>query len=1183
MKKLKFQLLMFAFVSALVIRSFGQCTPPPTNIISWWPGNGSADDVVGADAGVLVGGLSFATGEIGQAFEFTETNGYVFVPASSRLNVGADGGFTVEEWISPANISAPMPIFVWGTNLISRTNSVIDKSILAGPILNTNNGHFYYLLETNTWTNSQIIAQKLGGNLATIRSAGENNWISNTFANFGGVPRSLWIGLYDPSQDTNGGHAGNFVWVDGEPVTYLNWGGGQPDNCSGTEYYVHIFSSVYGPGNYGGWNDMDNWGVICNSGGSLSINGIVEVSSPDVEPYLWTSIGTSGCLYANLLDSTNGSHIIESAAGLIQSNVYQHIAWTYDGASGMSTLYLNGSVVASSNLGIFQPNTTGDVYLGERNDGASRNIFSGGMDEVAVYGRALSSAEILSIYQAGVAGKCQYPASPYILGQPSWLTNVFGTTAQFTVQANGSRPLYYQWRFDGTNIAMATNSTLTLANLTTNQIGYYDVVITNYLGSVTSTPAYLDVVFIEVAVNGQAAIGTGYALSPATITLSGGFPGGFLFYTTDGTTPTTSSALYTGPFSLTNTATIQTLSLASDFTTTASGDPVTVVIVPTYALQTSVVGSGSVSTNPPGGIYQSNALVTLTATPAAHWAFDHWGGDTNSTQNPLSFTMNSARNIQAVFVAIPTFTLQTSISGAGVLTTNPPGGIYDSNTVVTLTAAPAAHWVFNGWAGDTNTTQNPLTLTMNASRNIQAIFTATAYPLTLSTPGGGSVTANGVSISPSTFYPTNSVVTLAATPSSGWTFLGWTGTVVSTQTPLALTITQTNVIQGVFGTVAATNGLGGAVVLSQPNPIPYGTTLTVSAVADPGNYFATWYGSLSGPTAPQKLGVTSANPSFGAYFGVLPAGRSALSILVNGPGTVSGSVSGSYVTGSTVTLNETPNAGAYFFGWSQAGSGTGNLLTVQMTTNKIVQANFGVGPVVNVTPLNLTVLAGSNATLTATAMGASALAYQWQGSSGIIPGATHSTLTFTNIQPTNAGPYFVVVTNLQGAVTSAVANITVIGAPAITNQPGPVTVVVGHAANFVVGASGWPALAYQWQLDGVNVAGATNSALALSNALPVNAGNYTVAVTNVYGSVTSSPASLTVLPLVINVPPVSGSNPFQLTLDTAIGINYEIEYSTNLLDWYEWFSLSGSGRPITLSDPQNQDRFYRIVLSPAGH
>lgn len=74
------------------------------------------------------------------------------------------------------------------------------------------------------------------------------------------------------------------------------------------------------------------------------------------------------------------------------------------------------------------------------------------------------------------------------------------------------------------------------------------------------------------------------------------------------------------------------------------------VPMPYYDMQTSAIGSGTVSANPASGPYVHNSVLTLTATAAPHWAFDHWAGDATGSQNPLSLTMNSSRNVQAVFI-----------------------------------------------------------------------------------------------------------------------------------------------------------------------------------------------------------------------------------------------------------------------------------------------------------------------------------------------------------------------------------------------------------------------------------------------------------------------------------------------------------------------------------------------------
>lgn len=154
--------------------------------------------------------------------------------------------------------------------------------------------------------------------------------------------------------------------------------------------------------------------------------------------------------------------------------------------------------------------------------------------------------------------------------------------------------------------------------------------------------------------------------------------------------------------------------------------------------------------------------------------------------------------------------------------------------------------------------------------------------------------------------------------------------------------------------------------------------------------------------------------------------------------------------------------------------------------------------------------------------------------------------------------------------------------PSITIQPQPLTVTNGYPASFAVTAFGFPSLAYQWFFNGANLPGATNTMLTIQNAFPANAGAYTVVVTNNYGSVTSNPAMLTVLPLSIFSPTLLTSGQFRFNFDTATGVNYTVQYSTNLTQWFPWVTLGGIGGPLSLIDPNtagSQQRFYRIVLS----
>ena len=82
--------------------------------------------------------------------------------------------------------------------------------------------------------------------------------------------------------------------------------------------------------------------------------------------------------------------------------------------------------------------------------------------------------------------------------------------------------------------------------------------------------------------------------------------------------------------------------------------------------------------------------------------------------------------------------------------------------------------------------------------------------------------------------------------------------------------------------------------------------------------------------------------------------------------------------------------------------------------------------------------------------------------------------------------------------------------PTIQTQPQSQTVTAGNSVQFSVTASGRPAVAYQWYLNGAAISGATSSSYSLSSAQSSNAGNYTVVVSNTTGSVTSNQATLTV-------------------------------------------------------------------------
>jgi len=131
--------------------------------------------------------------------------------------------------------------------------------------------------------------------------------------------------------------------------------------------------------------------------------------------------------------------------------------------------------------------------------------------------------------------------------------------------------------------------------------------------------------------------------------------------------------------------------------------------------------------------------------------------------------------------------------------------------------------------------------------------------------------------------------------------------------------------------------------------------------------------------------------------------------------------------------------------------------------------------------------------------GSGAFGYQLQSFTAQATGTT-TVFTFSGVM--NGGTFFLDDVSIVPTVQVA---------PQISIQPTSQLVVPGDTTAFSVGVAGLTPLRYQWQFDGVNLAGATNSTLILNAVAITDAGNYDVVITNAYGSVTSTTATLSVL------------------------------------------------------------------------
>ena len=89
--------------SAVAISHAGAqtCVAPPSGLVSWWPGEGDATDIVGGNNGTLQGGVSFAPGKVGQAFNFNgASNSYIVLPNNPNMQPTSNQ-ITIDAWIKP--------------------------------------------------------------------------------------------------------------------------------------------------------------------------------------------------------------------------------------------------------------------------------------------------------------------------------------------------------------------------------------------------------------------------------------------------------------------------------------------------------------------------------------------------------------------------------------------------------------------------------------------------------------------------------------------------------------------------------------------------------------------------------------------------------------------------------------------------------------------------------------------------------------------------------------------------------------------------------------------------------------------------------------------------------------------------------------------------------------------------
>jgi uncharacterized delta-60 repeat protein len=298
-----------------------------------------------------------------------------------------------------------------------------------------------------------------------------------------------------------------------------------------------------------------------------------------------------------------------------------------------------------------------------------------------------------------------------------------------------------------------------------------------------------------------------------------------------------------------------------------------------------------------------------------------------------------------------------------------------------------------------------------------------------------------------------------------------------------------------------------------------GTTYSLYNVqfSDAGNYSVFVSDALGGTTSSNALLQVGIAPAFTSQAGSLTVtqGQSA-SFTVTATGTPLNyfwKKNGAFITGQTnSSLNfasvVATNAATYT---CQVSNFVGSITS----TGAVLTVAFP--PTISVQPVGQTIGVGSNFTVSVTASGNPAVAYQWRTNGTPIPGANDTSYAINSAQLTDAGSYDVVMTNFTGSVTSSVAVVNVGYAPVVVQQPLSLTNVVGSTANFSCIVTGTLPINLQWVLFGNPLLDATNITLTITNLQPSNIGFYALTATNSFGGAVSSNATINLAGYVFDI------------------------------------------------------------------
>jgi hypothetical protein len=412
----------------------------------------------------------------------------------------------------------------------------------------------------------------------------------------------------------------------------------------------------------------------------------------------------------------------------------------------------------------------------------------------------------------------------------------------------------------------------------------------------------------------------------------------------------------------------------------------------------------------------------------------------------------------------------------------------------------------------------PASKTSSGTPSSSGTLAASSTSLTFGSVAAGSTSPQTLTLSNT---GTASVtISQAAVAGAGFSIVGGISSVT-------IAAGQNHAFQVQFAPTGAGAVTGSIIVASDATNSSLGISLSGTGVS-----------ALAISTQPASQSVVAGQT---AKFSVAATGTGTLTYQWKKGGTaISGATGASYTTPATSSSDN--DAQFTVTVTDSNGSVTSNPATLTVTAS-------ATAPSITTQPASKTVTAGQTATFSVTATGTATLTYQWKKNGTAISGATSASYTTpaTTASDNNAA-FTVTVTNSVSSATSTAATLTVNVPPTISTQPASKTVTVGQTAAFSVTAAGTGTLTYQWKKNGTAISGATAATYttpAITGA--DNGAQFTVTVTDVVSSATSSAATLTV-----DAPPTISAQPSSQTVNAGQAATFSVSAAGTATLTYQW-------------------------------